>query len=141
MFRGPATISFFADDVPAAAAWYADLFGVEPYFARPVDGPPAYVEFRIGDRQTELGIVDTRYAPHPAGMCGAIVFWQVDELEATVADLQRRGATVHEARTERGEGFVTASVVDPFGNILGVMHNPHYLSVLGADERPNEMPA
>jgi hypothetical protein len=33
---------------------------------------------------------------------------------------------------ERGtEGFVTATVVDPFGNILGVMHNPHYLDMLG----------
>jgi hypothetical protein len=32
-----------------------------------------------------------------------------------------------------GEGrFVTASVVDPFGNILGVMHNPHFLEVLGS---------
>lgn len=28
--------------------------------------------------------------------------------------------------------FVTASVVDPFGNILGVMYNPHYLEVLGS---------
>jgi hypothetical protein len=23
-------------------------------------------------------------------------------------------------------------VVDPFGNILGIMYNPHYLEVLGA---------
>jgi hypothetical protein len=27
-------------------------------------------------------------------------------------------------------GFITASVVDPFGNILGIMYNPHYLEVL-----------
>ena len=32
-------------------------------------------------------------------------------------------ATVYEEPVERGPGFVTASVVDPFGNILGVMHN------------------
>jgi hypothetical protein len=25
---------------------------------------------------------------------------------------------------------VTASVVDPFGNIIGVMYNPHYLEIL-----------
>jgi len=30
----------------------------------------------------------------------------------------------------RGEGFVTASVVDPFGNVLGVMTNTHYQAVL-----------
>jgi hypothetical protein len=40
------------------------------------------------------------------------------------------GATAHEPITPREEGFVTASVVDPFGNILGVMNNPHYLQVL-----------
>jgi hypothetical protein len=26
---------------------------------------------------------------------------------------------------------VTASVVDPFGNVLGIMYNPHYLETLG----------
>jgi hypothetical protein len=24
-------------------------------------------------------------------------------------------------------GFVTASVVDPFGNVLGLMYSPHYV--------------
>jgi hypothetical protein len=27
---------------------------------------------------------------------------------------------------------VTASVVDPFGNVLGIMHNPHYLEIVAA---------
>jgi len=26
---------------------------------------------------------------------------------------------------------VTASVIDPFGNVLEVMYNPHYVDVLG----------
>ena len=40
------------------------------------------------------------------------------------------GATLP-GRAERGEaGWVTASVVDPFGNILGLMHSPHYLEML-----------
>ena len=42
-----------------------------------------------------------------------------------------RGAAEHQPITARGDsGFVTASVVDPFSNILGVMSNPHYLEVL-----------
>ena len=46
------------------------------------------------------------------------------------------GATEYQPLTERGTGFITASVVDPFGNILGVMYNPHYLEVLaGATAR------
>jgi hypothetical protein len=26
-------------------------------------------------------------------------------------------------------------VVDPFGNVLGIMYNPHYLEVLGSTRR------
>ena len=43
-----------------------------------------------------------------------------------------RGAKEHAPITPHGDkGFVTASVVDPFGNVLGVMYNPHYLDMLG----------
>ena len=42
------------------------------------------------------------------------------------------GATEYQPITPRGEGFVTAAVVDPFGNVLGVMYNPHYLEILAA---------
>ncbi|MEV6157680.1 VOC family protein [Nonomuraea sp. NPDC052129] len=132
MLRGLTTVSFFADDVPAARDWYTELLGIEPYFARPVEGPPAYVEFRLGDYQHELGIVDRRFAPHSrsdqAG--GAVIYWHVHDVEAAFERLLSLGATVHDKPVERGPGFVTASVVDPFGNILGVMYNEHYLEIL-----------
>ena len=132
MLRGLSTVSFFADDVTAAQAWYAELLGIEPYFVRPVQGTPAYVEFRIGDYQHELGIIDTRFAPHerPAKAAGAVIYWHVDDVEGAYDRLISMGATVYEEPVERGPGFVTASVVDPFGNILGVMYNRHYLEVL-----------
>jgi predicted enzyme related to lactoylglutathione lyase len=136
MFRGFATISFYAADLAAAGAWYAELFGLEPYFALPPPpAPSVYVEFRIGDFGDELGIIDRRYAPQGASNSpgGAVMYWHVDDLEATVEKLLTIGATEYEPVTARGDsGFRTASVVDPFGNILGVMHNPHYLEVLGA---------
>ncbi|OEU96964.1 VOC family protein [Streptomyces oceani] len=133
MLRGMATVSFWADDVTEAAQWYAQLLGVEPYFQRHgPDGVLAYAEFRIGDFQAELGLIDRRYAPTAAteGPGGAVLFWQVDDVRAAYEQLLERGATGYEAVTEREAGFVTASVVDPFGNVLGVMHNPHYLDVL-----------
>ena len=44
------------------------------------------------------------------------------------------GADPHQPVTEWGPaGFVTASVVDPLGNVLGIMHNPHYVDVLGQE--------
>lgn len=126
--RGLCTVTAFADDVAAATRWYADLFGIDPYFARPEQGAPAYVEFRVGDDLDEFGLLDRRFAPPSAGVGGAIVHWHVEDIETVFADLLRRGATVHDPVTERGPGFITGSVVDPFGNVLGVMYNEHWRS-------------
>ena len=124
--RGLATISFWADDLEAASSWYAKLLGVEPYFER-----PGYREFRVGDYQHELGLIDRAYAPPGSSQPGgAIAYWHVDDLPGTVEKLLAMGATEHQGIREWGPGFVTASVVDPFGNILGVMTNRHYLDIL-----------
>ena len=89
--------------------------GFEPYFVR--DG---YVEFRLGDHHDELGIVDRRYAPDTG--------WtrRARSSTGTSTTSRRRsgapdrlGATVHDGIRERGHGFTTASVTDPFGNVLG----------------------
>lgn len=108
---------------------------MEPYYAFPhPPAPPAYMEFRVGDDEDELGFIDRRYAPPGASGIpgGAVMFWHVDDLAATLEKLLAMGATEYEPLIEREEGFTTASVVDPFGNVLGVMHNPHYLEVLAA---------
>ena len=136
MFRGFATISYFADDMTAAEAWYTELLGTPPYFRRDHSdddgGAPAYLEYRIGDYQAELGLIDSRFAPHDVknGPAGVIMNWHVDDLRATLDRLVAMGATQLEGITPRGEGFVTASVTDPFGNVIGIMTNPHYLDVL-----------
>lgn len=134
MLRGLTTISYVADDVAAATEWYGELLGIEPYFQRPTDGPPAYVEFRVGDYQHELGLIDRRYAPYRGDSepAGSVTYWHVDDVPATLEKLLSMGAKELEAVTERGSGYVTASVLDPFGNILGIMVNPHYLEVLEA---------
>ena len=134
--RGFATLNIWADDVAAAADWYATFLGVKPYFHRDgPDGKAAYIEFRVGDFQAELGIIDRRWAP--AGSTGApggaIMHWHVDDIEGTVERLLALGAKQYQPITKQGnEGFVTASVVDPFGNVLGVMYNPHYLQITEA---------
>lgn len=129
VLRGFTTISYFAADHDAAKKWYAGFLGVDPYFE-----VPGYAEFRIGDYQHELGLVDSRYAPKGSATSpgGAVMYWHVDDVKATIEKLLSLGATEYEPIMVRGEGFVTASVVDPFGNILGVMYNQHYLEVVGA---------
>ncbi|UZR95230.1 VOC family protein [Chondrinema litorale] len=61
--RGVATISFWAEDVEAAKKWYAEFLDVEPYFQREYNGKLAYVEFRLGDYQQELGIISSQFKP------------------------------------------------------------------------------
>ncbi len=59
--RGMATVSYWANDVPAAISWYSELLGTKPYFTRPSVEDPQYAEFRIGDYQHELGIISSSY--------------------------------------------------------------------------------
>jgi predicted enzyme related to lactoylglutathione lyase len=134
MLRGLTTVTYTADDVMAAVAWYAEVFGVEPYFVREVEGTPAYVEFRIGDYQHEFGILNRRFAPdaRPDQPGTVLTYWAVDDVQASFDRLVSLGAKVHQEPIERGPGYVTASVVDPFGNVLGVMFNQHYLDILAA---------
>ncbi|MCX4717381.1 VOC family protein [Streptomyces virginiae] len=135
MLRGIATINFWADDLEAAKNWYTEVLGIAPYFER-----PGYAEFRIGDHQHELGIVDRRYAPPGAAdkPGGAVAYWAVDDLPAVRQRLLDLGAEEYQPVTAHGDGgFVTAAVTDPFGNVLGIMRNPHYLEVLdGATPDP-----
>jgi predicted enzyme related to lactoylglutathione lyase len=122
MLRGFATVSYYADDLAAAEQWYADLLGIDAYFH-----VPGYTEFRVGDDEDELGLIDGRYRPPgPQGAGGQIVFWHVDELEASLERVQGLGATLAQPIIDRGEGFRTAVVVDPFGNQVGLMQNPHW---------------
>lgn len=131
VLRGLSTISFYAADHSAATKWYSKLLGVEPYF-----NVPGYSEFRLGDYQHELGIIDSRFAPGGViQIGGAIAYWHVDNLQETLDLLVSLGATEYQPITDHSGGkktFVTASVLDPFGNILGIMTNVHYLEILKA---------
>ncbi len=121
--QGMATSNFQAADMAAAQSWYTDFFGAEPYFVR--DG---YLEWRFGRDMDEFGIVDAKFIPgrleHTPG--GQYTYWSVDDVQATFDDLLARGATPFEPPTVRGEGWVSGAVVDPFGNILGIIQNPHW---------------
>lgn len=130
--RGMANVSFWADDVKAARDWYTELLGIEPYFQRPDPKNPAYIEFRIGDYQQEFGIINKNFQPRAAQPSpgGAVLYWHVDDVNSQFNRLLAMGAKEYEPVTERGSGFVTAAVIDPFGNILGLQFNPHYLEIL-----------
>jgi predicted enzyme related to lactoylglutathione lyase len=119
---GVSTVRLHAVDLASARAWYADLLGAEPYFVR-----DEYVEWRVGPHDHELGILDLKYAPahmREHEPTGSVTYWQVDDVDAALADLLTRGATVHEEVRDFGGGYRGAVISDPFGNALGIMQRP-----------------
>ena len=117
---GVSTVRLHAADLTAARTWYADLLGAEPYFVR-----DAYVEWRVGPHDHELGILDLAYAPDGSSEHrGTVAYWHVHDADSALADLLSRGATAHEDVRDFGGGYRGAVVIDPFGNALGIMQRP-----------------
>jgi len=117
MFKGLRTAAYPAPDLARAKAWYAQAFGVAPYFDEPF-----YVGFNIGG--FELGLVPDAPVSRPPG--GVVALWGVDDVGAACAHLLALGATMHDEPKDVGGGITVASVLDPFGNILGLIDNPAF---------------
>jgi len=123
MIRGLSAVNYFVPDVTTAKKWYMELLGVLPHRES-----PDYVEFHIGASKHELALIDKKYEwkDVPASPSGAVVYWHTDDVEAFMEKLLTMGAKEHEPIRDFGGGYMAASVVDPFGNILGIMSNPQY---------------
>jgi hypothetical protein len=57
------------------------------------------------------------------------------ERRVDVCEITDHNAMDYQPPTNREKGFITAAVIDPFGNILGIMYNPHYLEVLRSSRK------
>ncbi|HEX8323388.1 MAG TPA: VOC family protein [Tepidisphaeraceae bacterium] len=104
-------------DLPAARAWYAELLGVAPYFDQPF-----YVGFNVGG--FELGLVpDGGGTP---GRDGVRAYWGVADARVAFDRILALGGRVEQPVTDVGGGIRVASAVDPFGNVLSIIQNPHF---------------
>lgn len=126
MFRGLANLNLVAADMAAAVSWYAEVLGAPPYFVRPESGPVEYAEWRFGDDEDELALMSSAYRPPLPAPGGALVSMHVDDIRASVERLVELGAEEFDPITPRGEGWWSASIVDPFGNLLGLIQSPHW---------------
>lgn len=128
MFRGLANLNLVADDMAAAIDWYTTVFAEEPYFVRPEQGPAQYAEWRFGDDDDEFALRDARFRPALAAPGGALVSMHVDDIHTSFDRLVELGAAPFDPVTQRGEGWWSASVSDPFGNLVGLIQSPHWTS-------------
>ena len=117
-FRGLRTAIYAVADLPRAKAWYADVLERAPYFDEEF-----YVGFNVGG--FELGLVPEPDAPADRDAAG-VAFWGVADATAVYARLLALGGVDHEPVQDVGGGVKIGAVKDPFGNVLGVVENPHF---------------
>jgi predicted enzyme related to lactoylglutathione lyase len=121
MFLGLRTVIYHAPDLMKAKAWYAAVFGVAPYFDEPF-----YVGFNIGGY--ELGLDPDGEKVNVGN--NAVAYWGVQDIDRAYAHLLGQGAQPHQPVRDVGGDIKVATVADPFGNIVGLIQNPHF-SVTG----------
>ena len=117
MIKGLRTTIYKVPDLAQAKAWYSKAFGITPYFDEPF-----YVGFNVGG--FELGLDPDAPATIQPG--GVLTYWAVDDVDTAYARLINCGAAKHEDPKEVGSGIKVATLLDPFGNIIGLIFNPHF---------------
>ena len=118
-FKALMTAIYPAPDLAKAKAWYAEAFGVQPYFDEPF-----YVGFNVAG--FELGLVPSEARTHQPGNSGVVAYWGVENANAAFARLRSLGAAEIDPVRDVGEGIQVAIVADPFGNAIGIIENPHF---------------
>ena len=111
--QGIKTVLHPVSDLEKAKAVYTALLGAPPQ----VDSP-YYVGFDAEGQH--IGLVPNR----GQGEAGPVTYWHVGDIEAKLAEVTAAGATVRDAANDVGGGRVVASVVDPDGNVLGLIQSP-----------------
>jgi predicted enzyme related to lactoylglutathione lyase len=115
---GLRTVIYHVPDLKRAKEWYSAAFGVKPYFDEPF-----YVGFSVGGY--ELGLDPDVKGVRP-GAGGSVAYWGVANVEKAVEHFIREGATLKSPIQDVGEGIRVATVADPFGNLVGLIENPHF---------------
>lgn len=113
------TVTLFVDDLPATRQFYLDVFGLPVVFE---DAESAV--FRFGTMLVNLlavGAAPELIAPAAVGAREAGSRFQftieVDDVDATVAELTGRGVTFLNGPIDRPWGVRTACFADPAGHI------------------------
>ena len=115
MILGLRTAAYPTPDLAAGKAWYSKVLEREPYFDEPF-----YVGFNVGG--FELGLIPDG----EPGTAGVQVMWGVADAAAELRRLVALGGQVHEDVHDVGGGIFVAAVRDPFGNLFGIIQNPHF---------------
>lgn len=114
---GLRTTIYQVSDIEEAKKWYAKTFKTAPYFDQPF-----YVGFNIGGY--ELGLQPQE---KPLAKSDAVVsYWGVSDMEEEYRFFLENGAIAVEPPQNVGGEIVVATIMDPWGNIIGLIYNPGF---------------
>jgi predicted enzyme related to lactoylglutathione lyase len=114
MTSGMKTILYPVKDLAAAKQLYGQLLGVAP-----IMDEPYYVGYKVDGQ--DVGLDPNG---HSKGMTGPVGYWQVDDINETLAALLDAGAETQQAVTDVGGGTLIATVTDADGNVIGLRQLP-----------------
>ena len=129
MFQGVMNIVYKVTDIEKAKQWYGKILNAEPIL------DIAFITvFRIGDvnlgllqsTNTETNIKDNN-----------IIYWKVDDIDTAYKRLLEAGATKYNEIESGGFGTKRASVIDPFGNILGIASKTDETIIKTVEQKPS----
>jgi predicted enzyme related to lactoylglutathione lyase len=115
---GLRTVIYKAPDLERAKRWYRGMFDLTPYFDEPF-----YVGFNVGG--FELGL-DPDVKTQGPGPGGTVAYWRVADLRAALERVATSGAVIVSPLQDVGGGILVATVQDPFGNLFGLIKDPHF---------------
>ena len=115
---GLRTTIYKVSDIEKARDWYATAFETKAYFDEPY-----YVGFNIGG--FELGL-QPEEGPNGIKIESVVSYWGVEEIQKVYDRLISLGATENEKPYNTGGEMMTATLKDPFGNVIGLIYNPYF---------------
>ncbi|HEV7608147.1 MAG TPA: VOC family protein [Steroidobacteraceae bacterium] len=117
MLLGLRTAIYHTPDIAAGKLWYMKVLGFPPYFDQPF-----YVGFNVGGY--ELGLTPGSDGDRGKSAVGA--YWGVKDVTAAYARLLELGAAPRTDIQDVGENIRVADVLDPWGNVFGIIENPNF---------------
>lgn len=101
----------------------SDLAAAKAVYTVPIGAPPqtdgsCYVGYDVEGQH--IGLVP---GGGPQGMTSPVAYWHVPDIEAKLAEVTAAGAVVKEPAHDIGGDRLVATVVDPDGNVIGLLQD------------------